>query len=382
MLSGDSQEYRNNSSSWTHAFQTTAIQQLRALYLDNINCSMESIITLLNTCCNTIQELQLDRSGETQVLDKRILQRLQTLPQLGTLSLRRVKFADESSVLTLLSRLPTLENLIFKDWAPFILPEQAAPFLINLKHLTYEDTRQFFMSFSMLMDPGVPVFLSQPGSKLETFSMTNLGFNVPFRDLLALAALPSLKSLCVNIIAHSNHYINQEPNEEEKEQHLLEFFKAFLREGDNHNMRRSITTASTATIKHLIFDRVYKMTYARLSVLGDLTNLQSIDITFFGTHHLDNTKSLATADNACLSLDLCGVLELLRKGRKLRMAVFCLVISSGNHIPYDYLKTKLVEQKQSNFQLRKYVVKCINRDPLSTKMLFHNSMYIINTHYK
>lgn len=65
---------------------------------------------------------------------------------------------------------------------------------------------------------------------------------------------------------------------------------------------------------------------------------------------------MTRSDSGCLNVDLDGVLELLRKSKKLKKVVFRDVISSGIQLPSDYIKEKLTEQRD-DFQLRKYIVK-------------------------
>ena len=72
---------RDYQSHSTHTFQAIQLQQLRTFDCDVHIYSKESIITLLNTCRSTIQEVQLKHFGDQQ-LDVPTPERLQTLPQL------------------------------------------------------------------------------------------------------------------------------------------------------------------------------------------------------------------------------------------------------------------------------------------------------------
>ena len=97
------------------------------------------------------------------------------------------------------------------------------------------------------------------------------------------------------------------------------------------------------------------MTYSILNILGDLINLQNVCI-YLAIESLVDTEGPVVPDSACWNLDLCGVLELLPKARKLRKVVIKGVVSPGNHIPSAYLKKILAEQQQNNLQLLKYIV--------------------------
>ena len=131
-LIGAAVQPEDNPSDWTDTFQTIPMQQLHTLHCVSLNCRIESIVTLLNTCRNTIQQVKLHYL-KYQLLDVSLLQQLQSLPQLRALSLYNAHFADESSVLTLLDRLPSLETLIVQSYSNFALTAQAAPFLKNLR---------------------------------------------------------------------------------------------------------------------------------------------------------------------------------------------------------------------------------------------------------
>ena len=105
------------------------------------------------------------------------------------------------------------------------------------------------------------------------------------------------------------------------------------------------TVASALKIENLNLHTVYKLNYTMLNILGNLSNLQNARISLVLGDCLDDDELLMTSDDTCLNLDLCSVLKLLHKARNLTVAVFELVISSGNQMPSHLLKKKLVEQQ-------------------------------------
>ena len=164
---------------------------------------------------------------------------------------------------------------------------------------------------------------------------------ITFPVLDALSTLPSLKSLCV---FDSRRFLDRELNGENKEQHMLKSLNGFFCALDN-NMNRKITTStSTTAIKDLALLCTYKLSYTMLNTLRDLSSLRDLCISLVKKPYLGNNGLLPTSDDTCVNLDLCGVLELLRKGKKLKRITFRGMLSSGNQIPSDYLKEKLVEQ--------------------------------------
>ena len=367
----------DNPTDWTDTFQTISMQQLYSLSCQNLNCNMKSIVTLLSTCRNTIQEVELYL--QPQLLDVLIFQALKPLPYLRTLILKHVSFADESSVVTLLERLPSLENLIVKDQATFVLPKQAAPFLKNLKRHTLVDIYPFAGSDTPIISPGLLRSLAQDGSKLERVTLIgDADSEILFVVLNTLAALPSLKFLCVNGI---QRYRNRKLNKENGDENLSKFFNQFLLGCDNVNS--GVTTATSRTkIEELVLSHVHELTYTMINKLGELANLQNLDISLSSINVWSDTAKLAmVSDNGFLNINICGVLELLRKGKKLRKVVFRGVISFADEAPSDYLKEKLVLQQRNSFQLRKYIVEPGYPRRLNDKS-FESDLEIINIHYK
>ena len=110
-LVGSDLEFRKNAYFWTYKFQKISMQQLRTLHCEYINYNRESLVTLLNTCCNTIQEVKLKRNTKIHILDVAALQSLETLPELRMLTIKPARFVNTSSMLALLKRVPALENL-------------------------------------------------------------------------------------------------------------------------------------------------------------------------------------------------------------------------------------------------------------------------------
>ncbi|KAI7854622.1 hypothetical protein BDC45DRAFT_507692 [Circinella umbellata] len=372
----------SNPYRWMHTFQNIFLQQLHTLVCDNIYYNIEFIITLLNTCCDTIQEVRLyPVLYEPTMLDVPTLQKLQILPQLRTLSIINVTFLDDSSVLALFERLPSLENLTFRRSNSFKLPEQAAPLLKNLKHLTLLDVLNggsYSMRFEsdLLVNPEFFVSLARCGSKLESVTLKSGSYvGIPFIVLNALASLPSLKRLDVNGI---DRYFNEKCNDEKEEQQVVEFLKRCYFGFDN-NINSNITkVAASTTIKHLTLHCVSKLTFTMLNILGDFTNLENLHISLDESIYRDNDQSLAGSDKTCLNLDLCGVLDLLRKSKKLKSVLF-EEVASFEYLSSYYLKNILVKQQQINLQLRKYSVEP-SEYYFESRISFEN-LQIINKHY-
>ncbi|KAG2218184.1 hypothetical protein INT45_003610 [Circinella minor] len=376
-------ESPNGPDGWIHIFQTISLQQLCTLHCDMLDYSIESIVTLLNTCYGTIQEVRLQSfQHEPTILDAPALQRLQILPQLQTLSITNVTFVDESFML-LLERLPSLENLTFRRDKPFTLPVQAAPLLKNLRYLTleihnYNQNETPFVQ-PLLVNPSFFVSLAQCGSKLKCITLKSGNYvAIPFIILDALATLPLLKVLDVNAIGH---YSIGKRNEEKLEQHMVKFLNTCL--GFDNNINSNITkVASSTTIKILTLRSVSKLTFTILNILGDFTNLENLHISLDDSIYRDNNQSLAGSVKTCLNLDLCGVLDLLRKSKKLKNVVFEEVVSF-NYLSSYYLKKKLVEQQQTNLHLRKFIVKPGDRFySVAKNIKYEDSVKIINTHYQ
>ncbi|KAI7854585.1 hypothetical protein BDC45DRAFT_535168 [Circinella umbellata] len=116
------------------------MQQLRTLHCEYIDYNRESLVTLLNTCCNTIQDVKLQHSTKVDILDVATLQSLETLPELRMLTIKPARFVNTSSMLALLKRVPALENLILIEEKIVTLSEEAVSFLRNLRHLALEKT--------------------------------------------------------------------------------------------------------------------------------------------------------------------------------------------------------------------------------------------------
>ncbi|KAI7848105.1 hypothetical protein BDC45DRAFT_524317 [Circinella umbellata] len=376
-------ESPNGSDGWRHIFQTISLRQLCTLHCDILDCSIESIITLLNTSCDTIQEVQLQSfQYEPTILDAPTLERLEILPQLQTLSITNFTFVDASSMLVLLKRLPSLENFTFLLDKPFALPAQAAPLLKNLRYITLEihnDTYEGSSVRPLFVNPSFFVSLAQCGSKLRCITLKSGNYvDIPFIVLDALAALPSLEFLDVNAI---ERYSNGKHDEEKPEQHMVKFLNKCL--GFDNNFNSNIAKiASSTTIKHLTLHRVSKLTFTMLDILGDFSNLENLHISLDESIYQDENQSLAVSVKTCLNLDLCGVLDLLRKSKKLKNIVFEGMVSFEHPSSY-YLKKKLVEQQQTNIQLRKFIVKPGNHAYSGeNNMKFEDSVKIINIHYQ
>ena len=240
-------------------------------------------------------------------------------------------------------------------------------------------TYTFASSTIPVVSPGLFQSLAHYGSKLESITYEgDDGNGIPFVVLETLASIPSLRYLDVKGI---ESYPNRRVNEENQRQSLPKIFKQLL-VGYNSSMDRNITTAtSTTTIENLNLVPVYQMSYTMLDILGDLSSLQNLYISLVTYHYSDNYDFPLPSHSGYLNLDLLGVLELLRKGRKLRKVHFRGVVSYGKLSPSQYLKVKLVEQQQSNIQFRKYVVEPECRCSLSER-LFESNLEIINIHYK
>ena len=225
-----------------------------------------------------------------------------------------------------------LENLTLNERKQFALPEQAAPLLKNLRCLILEELYQLVerdeaLALPPLVSPALCASLSQCESKLESVGLKSfLDTGTPFSVLDALAALPPTKSLDVYGIAR---YFDRGLNEEKEKQHMVRFLNGFLRGRDN-NINSSIKTPST-TIEDLTFNHIYKLTYTMLNALGNLTSLQNLCISLVTLLYYNDDELLSTSERVYLNLDLCGVLELLRNGRKLRRIVFKDVMSFGEH---------------------------------------------------
>ena len=165
------------------------MQQLRTLDCDVRVYSRESIITLYNACSSTIQEVQLRNFGN-QTLDVPTLVRLQTLPELRTLSIRCSKFADECFVRTLLRRLPLVETLMLEKTKQLVLSEQAAPRLQNFRHLTISGHGGFLPDVYPVATPALFRILAKCVSKLESVVLDDDHSEVSFPTVHALT-LPS-----------------------------------------------------------------------------------------------------------------------------------------------------------------------------------------------
>ncbi|KAG2220803.1 hypothetical protein INT45_012472 [Circinella minor] len=369
------------SSDRRHIFQAIPMQQLCTLYCNNINYSMKSIVTLLNSCRNTIQEVQLQHDTEPHILDLLTLQSLQKLPQLRALTIKRVAFTDENSVVTLLTQLPLLENLILEEEKLVTLPEEAAPLSENLRRLTPVETHIISNEDESLLEgPNFFAPLAQCGPNLESVTLKCHGdIGIQFTMLDALAALPSLKSLHVEFIGN---YQNQGFHEEKEEQQMLKFLNSFLHRCDN-DMNNNITTiTSPPKIEKMTLYGVSKLTYNILNILGDFTNLQDFTVLLSGPFP-GNRERVVSSDSPLCNVDLSGVWELLRKSKKLKRILFMRMILLGEGIPSIYLTKKLAEQQQDDFQLRKYVVKPGNNQPLFRgKMVIQQIVKIINMDYQ
>ena len=163
---------------------------------------MESIIALLNTCRNTIQEVRL-HDHRSRLVDVPTLQPLQTLPQLRTLSLNAVNFENESSVFALLQRLPSLKNLVLQQTNQFVVPEQAAPLLKNLRHLTISGHGSLPSHENPVATPALFQLLAKCGSKLKSLELDDDQSGISFPTLHGLTDLHFLKSFYVNSIKPS-----------------------------------------------------------------------------------------------------------------------------------------------------------------------------------
>ncbi|KAI7854582.1 hypothetical protein BDC45DRAFT_507609 [Circinella umbellata] len=389
---GTRSEFRKGPDLWTYTFQNYSMQYLRTLHCENINYSMESIVTLLNTCCNTIVEVQLQHRTRAHELDVATIQSLETLPQLRTLAIKPVTFEDDSSVVALLIRAPALENLILKQKKSVTLPEEAAPLLKNLRHLSLSKTynpSQDGTRFAgpLLSSPDFFISLAQSVSKIESVTLKGgkdidigKGISIPFTILHALATLPSLKSLDVGGV---QRYFNGEINKEKEEQHMLQFLNNFLRGCDDNTNSNKTTVASSSTeIENLTLYDVSKLTYNMLNILCNFNSLQNLSVFFATDCDWDNSESPTPSYTTCMNVDLYGVLDLLRKCRKLKRVVFTRVKSYGEHPPSVYFEEKLVEQQQNNLQLRKYIVNPGRYfDSGKNNIKLESTVEIINTRY-
>ncbi|KAG2220797.1 hypothetical protein INT45_012466 [Circinella minor] len=366
---------------YTDIFESIAMQNLRTLCCDIMDYSMVSIITLLNTCHNTIQEVQLQANDDSYILDAPALQSLQTLPQLRTLAIKPITFADESSVVALLKRLPALENLILKQNKPITLPKEAGPLLKNLRHLTLtrgytwerDETQR---ECRLLKDSNLFVSLAQSGSKLESVKLKSCKDDgISFLILDSLADFPLLKSLNVRGI---DRYFNGERNEEKEEQHMLKLLNRFLY-GPANSINNNITAVPSTKIENLTLSQVSKLTYDMLHILSDFVNLQTLEVILSGGYGNDKNVSPVLPDGELLNVNLCGIMELLRKCKKLKRVNFQPMISFGEHLPSYYLEEKLAEEQKDNFQLQKFIVQGPEL-PFYDKNL-EVSVEIINIHY-
>ncbi|KAI7854584.1 hypothetical protein BDC45DRAFT_118901 [Circinella umbellata] len=389
-LVGSDLEPRNNPSAWTRAFQTISMEHLHTLCCENIDCSMDSIIALLNTCSNTIQDVQLQHSHESHILDVPTLESLQTLPQLRILTVKPVTFVNKYSVVALFKRLPLLENLIFNLKESVPLPDEAALLLKNLRHLTLEDTYVLDEHETRLVGPPLvsPIFfvsLSQSGSKIESVTLKDgkdigigNGVGIPFVSLHGLGSLPSLKTLDVRGLERN---FNGERNEEKEEQHMLKFLNNLLHGCDNNTNSNKATVASSPTkIENLILYDLSKLTYNMLNILNYFPSLQELTVYMAIDVDWDNIESPVRSDSMCLNVDLYGVLELLRRCKTLKRVSFRWPKSCGERLTSAYLHDKLAEQQENDIQLRKYYV--FNGEfsqAGENDIRLENSVVIINT---
>ena len=277
-------------------------------------------------------------------------------------------------MLTLLERLPSLESLSVEKKPVLVLSERTAPLLKNLRHLsilgTYDyDSQEYHTPF---INPGFFQSLAQYGAKLEYVILQDCD-NVLLPLFDNLNAFPSLRHL--NMF-RKYVLIERKHNLEKEEQHWFQFFRGFLRR--DRNMNNNITTVASTTIEGLTLYDVSQLTYSMLNALGDLDNLRFLYINLSTGY-----CSLPEApDSGCLNIDLCGVLQLLLKGKKLRTILFYNVISSGEYLPSYYLNKKLFEQEKADFQLQKYhavsdSLKWLNED----EILLESTLDIVNLHY-
>ncbi|KAG2220805.1 hypothetical protein INT45_012474 [Circinella minor] len=354
---------------------------------------MDSIIALLNTCSNTIQDVQLQlNSHQSHILDLTTLKSLQTLPQLRTLAIKPVTFVNKYSVVALFKRLPLLENLIFNVKKSVPLPEEAALLLKNIRHLILEDTyilneHEPRLVGPLLVSPNFFISLSQSGSKIESVTLkdgkdigTGNGVGIPFLTLHGLGSLPSLKSLDVRGLERN---FNGERNEEKEEQHMLKFLNNLLHGCDNNTNSNKITVASSPTkIEDLILYDLSKLTYNMLNILTFFPNLQKLVVYMAIDDDWDNIESPVSSDSMCLNIDLYGVLELLHRCKTLKRVSFIWPKSCGKRLTSAYLQDKLAEQQQNSSQLRKYIVyDGVFYEAGENDMKVENSVDIINTQY-
>ncbi|KAG2223993.1 hypothetical protein INT45_013450 [Circinella minor] len=305
------------NTDWSYVFDHYQLSRLQTLICDHIHFNTASIINLLNSCSETIKTLDIsmgpdDRQSQhnrtrlnNSILsfDYFVLQHMHTLTQLYTLRLTSVLFKDKTSVVIMLKQLPCLENLTIRA-STFLLPESAAIFLKNLKHLELwalnpsqsEAPRQRQRQRSQnrnnstintintrngnnnneniidneyedyekpgVIEPGVFQSLAfMDGSKLETIQISGIS-NVPSMHSLpfTIASLSTLKYLELKLngsplfcVSHDDGGIA-----------LLDF-AIMLRE-------------NTKCIEHLTLNQVRCVSYHALEVLGGLPKLKILNI--------------------------------------------------------------------------------------------------------
>ncbi|KAI7847303.1 hypothetical protein BDC45DRAFT_526540 [Circinella umbellata] len=368
------------SFDYINIFETISMQHLRTLYCYSTHYSMPFIITLLNTCRYTIQEVQLQGDDDSYILDVSTLQALQTLLQLRTLVIKPITFADESSVVALLKRLPALENLTLKQNKSLTLPKEAGTLLKNIKHLTLTRDEAREEDETRLKDQIFFVSLAQSGCKLESVKLKSRNRDISFLVLDALANFPSLKSLNVNDI---DWCFNGNFDEEKEEQHMLSFLNR-LRFGPANSINNNVPVVPSTKIENLTLSSVTKLTYDMLYILSDFVNLQTLEIDLSRGQEENGNVSPELLDGGWLNVDLCGIMELLRKCKKLKKVVFQAVRAFGEHLPSYYLEKKLAEEQKDNFYLQKFVVEKDFEFELEFQFFnehLKNRIEILNTHY-
>ncbi|KAI9268110.1 hypothetical protein BDA99DRAFT_504857 [Phascolomyces articulosus] len=356
-------ESNANPSNWTSLFQTIQLSHLRTLHLERLKYDNSSIIALLNTCRNTINEAHINLRFGDPNLNTQTIQQLQTLSRLERLTLHCTTFNDTSSVVALLERLPNLRRFVLCNNTIFSLPEQSNPFIKNLERIEFWSVYAIEQEVLIpaLFDSMIASSLHDDEYKLKKVRLMNVS-NVTFPALIGLAKLSTLTSLEVMPICTHTSYTDvwTQRNEvttmiEKDQQDLLYFVRTLLgRSFENSNNNQHSKKKTVSKIEQLKLGTFScHINYDILDALGDLPCLNRLilrlervkDVTF---------SELVAQEKGLVNVDLSGIMELLRKGPKLKAVWFQGIASFGDRIPSDVIKDQiLLEQQQKSNHYRR-----------------------------